>query len=76
MDGMVSMVVELVEMEQIDTTVIARQFLDTSLITSLAQDLVEIGQIGIFSFMMGLVISQLILIVQTLLASGETDKFV
>ena len=74
---MVSMVgMELVEMEQIDTKVIARQFLDTSFITSLAQDLVEIGQIGIFSFMLGLVISQLILIVQTLLAAGETDKIV
>ena len=68
--------VSMVGMEQIDTTVIARQFLDTSFITSLAQDLVEIGQIGIFSFMMGLVISQLILIVQTLLATGETDKIV
>ena len=64
--------VSMVGMEQIDTTVIARQFLDTSL----AQDLGEIGQIGIFSFMLGLVISQLILIVQTLLAAGERDKFV
>ena len=68
--------VSMVGMEQIDTTVIARQFLDTRFITSLAQDLVEIGQIGIFSFMLGLVISQLILIVQTLLATGETDKIV
>ena len=68
--------VSMVGMEQIDTAVIARQFLDTSFITSLAQDLGEIGQIGIFSFMLGLVISQLILIVQTLLAAGERDKFV
>ena len=72
---MVTMVPE--DMEQEETAVVAKEFLDTSFVTSLApqiRNLGEIGQIGIVWFSMGVAIWQLFMIGRSLLAAGETDN--
>ena len=76
MDGMVT--IEPVDMEQEETSVIAKEF-DTSFFTSFVtslgpqiRNLGEIGQIGIVWFSMGVAIWQLIMIGRTLLAAGES----
>ena len=73
--------IEAVNNEQEETSVIGKEFdtsyLDTSFVTSLGpqiRNLGEIGQIGIVWFSMGVAIWQLFMIGRTLLAAGESDN--
>ena len=73
--------IETVNNEQEDTSLIGKEFdtsyLDTSFVTSLGpqiRNLGEIGQIGIVWFSMGVAIWQLFMIGRTLLAAGESDN--